>query len=43
MKAGIVPLSIAVQIACASTADAQKALSEAYDKAISAGSKFRTV
>jgi ParB family chromosome partitioning protein len=43
VEAGTVPLSIAVQIACASTADAQKALSEAYDKGDLRGSKFRTV
>jgi len=43
VEAGAVPLSIAVQIACASTADAQKALSEAYDRGDLRGSKFRTV
>jgi len=43
VEAGAVPLSIAVQIACASSADAQKALSDAYDKGDLRGSKFRTV
>jgi len=43
VEAGTVPLSIAVQIACASTADAQKALSEAYDRGDLRGSRFRTV
>jgi len=43
VEAGAVPLSIAMKVACASTADAQKALSEAYDKGDLRGSKFRTV
>lgn len=43
VEAGAIPLSIAVQIACASTADLQKALSDAYDRGDLRGSKFRTV
>jgi ParB family chromosome partitioning protein len=43
VEAGAIPLSIAVQIACASGADAQKALSDAYEKGDLRGSKFRTV
>ena len=43
VEAGAIPLSIAVQIACASSADAQKALSDAYEKGDLRGSKFRTV
>jgi len=43
VEVGAIPLSIAVQIACASSADAQKALSDAYDKGDLRGSKFRTV
>jgi ParB family chromosome partitioning protein len=43
VEAGAVPLSIAVKIACASTADAKKALSDAYDRGDLRGSKFRTV
>lgn len=43
VEAGAIPLSIAVHIACASTADLQKALSDAYDRGDLRGSKFRTV
>ena len=43
VEAGAIPLSIAVQIACASTAELQKALNDAYEKGDLRGSKFRTV
>jgi ParB family chromosome partitioning protein len=43
VEAGTIPISIAMKLACASTADAKKALSEAYDRGELRGSKFRTL
>lgn len=41
VEAGAIPIGIAVQIACSSTADIQKALSEAYENGDLRGTKFR--
>jgi ParB family chromosome partitioning protein len=41
VEAGTIPISVAINIACASTADAKKALSEAYDRGELRGNRFR--
>lgn len=43
VEAGTIPISVAMKIACASTVDAKKALSEAYDRGELRGARFRAV